>query len=305
MSARILDRIQESAWGKLHADYCWNIIEWQGDYLCWKVQKRYSNPMPTEKRGSVKGFSRSSRLRLMKSFAKIDIGENMPYLFMTLTYPDTTRQRDRWTEMTAKKAMDKENYRCLEYLNITQHRWVFWRYLERYLGKKLPGIWRIEWKERQTGVFAGFPMPHVHILLANCSYVPWQEVRWMWMNTLGERFVNIDVRAVYDPELVITYISKYLGKDEIGTLEYDAYIDSVPCGRSWGYMRKNLIVESDKWTGRYFETDDLASLRHYAVPGGVELIDAGMCSFTIIGKRAREIGEIIVGMDLDGQLYMQ
>jgi len=297
--------MQESAWEKLHADFCWNVIIWQGDYLCWKTQRRYSKPQTEIKRGTVRGFSRSSRLRLLKSFAKLDIGKNMPYLFMTLTYPDETRKRDRWAEMTHAQKMDRENYMALEYLNITQHRWVFWRYLEKYLGKQLPGIWRIEWKERLSGVFKGLPMPHIHILLATCNYVPWQEVRWMWMNTLGERFVNVDVRAVYDPELVITYIAKYIGKEDFTTLEYDAYLDSIPAGRNWGYMRKNLIAQSDRWTGRYFETDDLASLRQYAVPKNVELIESGLCSFTIIGKRAREIGEMIVGTDLDGQLYME
>jgi len=305
MADRLIDRLQESAWGKLHADFCWNVIEWQGDFLCWKVRKKYSQPVTTEKRGSVKGFSRSSRLRLLKSFAKIDMEKNMPYLFMTLTYPDTVRQRDRWLEMKDAQKMDRESYISLEYLNMTQHRWVFWRYLEKYLGRKVPGIWRIEWKPRLTGVFKDLPMPHIHILLATCNYVPWQEIRWMWMNTIGERFVNVDVRAVYNPEVVVTYLSKYIGKQEDYTLEDAAYLDNIPYGRNWGYMRKNLIAHSDRWTGRYFETDDLASLRLYAVPGGVELIDAGMCSFTIIGKRAREIGELIVGTDLDGQLYME
>ena len=127
----------------------------------------------------------------------------------------------------------------------------------------------------------------------------------MWQNTIGERFVNTDVRGVHDPEVTLHYLSKYIGKDEQSSLEYDAYLDSLPFGRQWGYMRKNLIKQSDKWMGRYFETDDLASLRHYAVPGGVELIDSGQCSFTLIGPRAREIGELLMGNDLDGKLHLQ
>jgi len=229
----------------------------------------------------------------------------MPYLFMTLTYPDEIRLRDRWIDERKAVDMPEENFKDLGYLHMNMHRWVFWRYLEKYLGKPLPGIWRIEYRPRQSGIFKGKPMPHIHILLMTADYVPWQEVKWMWMNTIGERFVNTDVRAVYNVELVLTYIAKYIGKDDSDNLEYDAYLNSLPAGRCWGYMRKNLIKKEDKWTGRYFETDDIASLRHYAIPEGVELIDAGMCSFTLIGKRAREIGELLMGNDVDGKLHLQ
>jgi len=301
MPERLLDRVQESAFGKLHADYLWNVIEWQGDYLCWKVRRKHYIPDNINKRGNVKGFSRSSRLRLMKSFARLDIEGNMPYLFMTLTYPDTVLLKDRWIELDGKQLMDRDRYFSLDYLYLTQHRWVFWRYLEKHLGKHLPGIWRIEYKPRLSGIHKDYPMPHIHILIATQAYIPWQEVRWYWQNTIGERFVNVDVRAVYDPEVTLHYLSKYIGKDESDTVQDDAYLDSLPYGRQWGYMRKNLLKQSDKWTGRYFETDSLASLREYAVPGGVDLIDAGMCSFTLIGPRAREIGEILVASTLDGE----
>jgi len=305
MSERMLDRIQESAWGKVHADYCWNVIEWQGNYLCWKVRRRHYKPDNIKKRGNVKGFSRSSRLRLMKSFARIDIGENMPYLFMTLTYPDTVLLRDRWIEKSKLELMTRENYLALDYLHITQHRWVFWRYLEKHLGKQIPGIWRIEYKPRLSGVHKDFPMPHLHILIAQHGYVRWQEVRWFWQSTIGERFVNVDVRGVYNPEVTLHYLSKYIGKEETDTLEHDAYLDSLPFGRQWGYMRKPLIKQEDKWTGRYFETDQLASLRQYASPESFEVQETGMCSFTLIGPRAKEIGNLLLASDLDGHIHLE
>lgn len=220
---------------------------------------------------------------------------------MTLTYPDEILHRDRWIEKTKEESMDEKTYKDVAYLHMTQHRWVFWRYLEKYLDRKLPAIWRIEFKPRLSGNRIGKPMPHLHVLIMTQDYIPWQEVKWAWMNTIGERFVNVDVRAVYDPEVCMHYLSKYIGKDELVILENDAYLDSLPYGRQWGYMRKNLVKLSDKWTGRYFETDDLASLRYYATPGKVELIDSGMCSFTLIGPRAREIGEILVGIPLANQ----
>jgi hypothetical protein len=299
MKRRKLDDMQESAWGKTHADYLWNVIEWQGECLVWKVRRKHYIPDGINKRGNVKDFSRASRLRLMRVFARLDWEENMPYLFMTLTYPDTTLLKDRWVELSREQRYDEERYKDVEYLRITAHRWVFWRYLENYLGEKCAGIWRIEWKPRLSGPLERRPMPHLHILLCKTRYVPWQEVRWAWMNTIGERFVNVDVRGCYDREIVVTYLSKYLGKVEDGTLEDDAYLDSIPPGRAWGVMRKNLLVQEEKFMGRYFETDDLASLRHYACPEKVELIDAGMCSFTLIGPKAREVGEILVGMPED------
>jgi len=298
VSERMLDRIQESAWGKLHADYCWNVIEWQGNLLVWKIRRHYPRPCSGKERGTVRGFSRSSRLNLFKSFARINIGENMPYLFMTLTYPDEVRLKDRGLDERKAADMPEENFKDLGYLHMNSHRWVMWRYLEKYLEKQLPGIWRIEYKRRLTGVFKGKPMPHLHILVMTCDYIPWQEVRWFWQQTIGERFVNVDIRAIYDPELALTYLAKYVGKEPDSTLENDAYLNSIPPGRCWGYMRKNLIKKEDKWTGRYFETDDLASLRHYALPNAGELIEQGCGSFTLIGERAREVGEILVTMPI-------
>jgi len=200
--------------------------------------------------------------------------------------------------------MPIENFKDLHYLHITKHRWVFWRFLEGYLGKHLPGIWRIEWKPRQTGALTGKPMPHLHILIMQHDYIPWQECRWLWQKTIGERFVNIDVRAVYDIEVVIGYLSKYLGKVSDDTLEDDAYLNSIPPGRCWGFMRKNLIKNEDKWTGRFFETDDLAMLRSYAIQDETVPHDADILSFTLIGRKAREVGEIAFSTDIDARVNL-
>jgi hypothetical protein len=215
---------------------------------------------------------------------------------MTLTYPDSVLLHDRFVDVSREQQYDETRYKDVEYLRMTQHRWVMWRYLEHYVGKHMAGVWRIEWKPRLTGPLERRPMPHLHVLVCHTAYIPWQEVRWAWMQTIGERFVNVDVRGCYDKEVVIGYLSKYIAKVDPDTLEDDAYLDSVPPGRNWGVMRRNLMKTEEKFMGRYFETDDLASLRHYACPEKVELIDAGMCSFTLLGPKAREIGELLVGM---------
>ncbi len=172
------------------------------------------------------------------------------------------------------------------------------------MGKRLCGIWRIEWKPRLTGVLTGKPMPHLHILLMQNDYIPWQECRHLWQKTIGERFVNIDVRAVYDIEVVIGYLSKYLGKVTDATLEDAAYLDTIPTGRVWGFMRKNLIKREDKWVGRFFETDDLASLRSYAIQDETIPHDADILTFTLIGRKAREVGEIAFSSDIDGKVNL-
>lgn len=302
MYGRPLDDLQESAWNKQHADFLWNVIEYQGECLVWRVRRKHYIPDGIKKRGTVKGFSRSSRLRLIRSFARTDWKNNMPILYVTLTYPDEVLLRDRWIEQSKEEKLSENQYKDLSYLYMTQHRWVFWRYLEKYLGKQIGGVWRIEYKERLSGNLEGKIMPHLHMLIFNTDYIPWQEIRWRWQNTIGERFVNVDVRACYDVELILTYLAKYLGKDDLPTLEYDAYLDSLPPGRCWGWMRKNLVAKGDKWAGRFFETDDIASLRLYAIPEKTDLIDAGMCSFTLIGERAIEVGQILFGKKVDGEI---
>jgi hypothetical protein len=194
-----------------------NLVERQGNYLHWRKEEKYSRPEVSNKRGQVKMFTRSSRMRLLRSFARLDWEKNGMCLFITLTFPDSVHVQ--------------KNYK----MNI--YRWVFWRYLEKWAGRKVSGMWRCEWKPRLSGIQIGEYMPHLHLLVFGEDFIPWQEVNWWWMNTLSVRHVCTDVQAVRDIDLATSYVSKYIAKTDLHYLDNAAYLNNVPPGRCWGWFR--------------------------------------------------------------------
>jgi hypothetical protein len=97
------------------------------------------------KRGKIQEFSRASRRRMMQFLAKVILDEIILPLFGTTTYPDIFPDE-------AEKF--KRDIRTL---------------IER-LKRRFPLvglIWRLEFKERKSGVNAGKVAPHFHWLLWN------------------------------------------------------------------------------------------------------------------------------------------
>jgi hypothetical protein len=92
-------------------------------------------------RGSVVGFSRKSRKRLIEKMASIRFDGDM--LFLSLTYPDVfPSSPETWL----------------------LHFEAFRRRLER-MCPRIAVIWRKELKERKSGQFQGRVAPHYHLLL--------------------------------------------------------------------------------------------------------------------------------------------
>ncbi len=97
-----------------------------------------------KKRGQIHCFSRASRRRMMQLLAKVRLDEALP-LFGTTTYPDI------FPDEAEKFKRDLQTL------------------IER-LKRRFPGvglIWRLEFKERKSGVNAGKIAPHFHWLLWN------------------------------------------------------------------------------------------------------------------------------------------
>lgn len=166
-------------------------------------------------RGKVRFMSRASRRNLLRKIAKTDRAKDP--VFITLTYPDIFSEDPAvW-----KRDIDK-----------------FGKRLSR---RKFGAIWRIEYKERLSGVNVGKVAPHFHLLVWGAAYSPkligW--VRRAWFEVVGSG--NIDhftagtrVEPIHSRRGVMSYTSKYIAKQ-------DEAIVPAGCGRMWGAVNRDAI----------------------------------------------------------------
>lgn len=166
-------------------------------------------------RGEVTGFSSASRRRLMRLIASLE-REARP-IFVTLTYPDMfSDSLDEW-----KRDID-----------------VFGKRLAR----KYPQagfLWRIEFKERQSGGSLGRVAPHFHLLVYGASYrelLQWVPDAWWKVVASGDEDhlkAGTRVERIYSLGGIMRYVGKYIAKVDDYPPEWQ--------GRAWGVIgRRNL-----------------------------------------------------------------
>jgi hypothetical protein len=107
------------------------------------------------KRGKIKGFSRGSRGRLLKTVGRLR--QDVLPVFVTLTYPDD--------------------------FPVTPERWqrdlaALWRRIKRQW-PEAAAIWKKEFKRRKSGVNAGKVAPHYHMMLWAAQLVAQEEADWI------------------------------------------------------------------------------------------------------------------------------
>jgi hypothetical protein len=206
-------------------------LEAQGSLLALAIRRPAKQRRGGGVRGDVQGFSRASRLRLIRKLARLTPTNTK---FVTLTYPDAS--------VSAQDA--KKHLRA---------------FLERIRRKypKTSAVWRLEFQQRGT--------PHFHLLMFNLPYVPFIELREMWRGVIGlaassPLFVRIEL--VRSARGVMRYASKYLAKEtpspEQGTalLDYDAYLHA---GRVWGvFNAQNLPLAV-----QFFATVVVTAMRNF------------------------------------------
>lgn len=191
---------------------------------CVEVSQRGFTPLPcTKEVGDVIGpWSRESRMRLLRFLNQVDYSKIGPSLFVTLTYPDHLLRKD--------------------YHQRSIDRAVFMRYVEKNLGRRVPGIWRIEWEERKSGQYTGKLAPHFHLMLFG---IPPQGKAWgrkWWRKTIrrGPGPLVTDARPIYNEDGACRYLSKYVSKYR--PLDIAVYHNSgIKFGRHWGILREALI----------------------------------------------------------------
>lgn len=205
-----------------------------GQTFAWVVQTsethvrliRVTEDAPTHagaERGAARLMSASSRRRLMYVLNRIHFGVHVNRTFITLTFPDSVD--------------------CFSYTKRTYYRNRFHVEIERHLKKRVPMVWRQEWKRRKSGERLGETMPHYHLLLLDLPFV---HQRWLvsaWRRILGvyEGPCIVDVRRVYNEDGAIRYVAKYVSK--LPSLDICSYLDKrMQTGRAWGVRRKHLIT---------------------------------------------------------------
>ena len=259
----------------------WPKVTLQGKNL--KVQFPPWKPGNVKKheRGIIRGFSSKSRLRLLKRMATVDWRSVGNSLFITLTYPDHVIHVDAW----------KRN----------RERYLLHRYVEKYAGKHVSGVWRVEWKPRLTGMFVGRLLPHVHLLLFNCPEIGKETIRSWWKTIIKyEEFVSVDAQAIPIGEAAACYVSKYCGK-----VEHPQYLDNVPylnrTGRHYGYTRSKEIPVCKKIQFPVLDPDLIEYLRTKASAKLPYLSLKYPDSFTLLGEFAKQIGDEVLKIALDRQ----
>jgi hypothetical protein len=244
-------------------------VKMQGNLLEWKVlAEPTSNPDP-KGRGCIMQFSRASRLRMLKLIATIKWQEVEPCLFITLTFPDDRRPRTP--------------------AEVTQRRSVFWRYLEKYLGRQAPCLWRTEWEPRLSGQHVCEFAPHFHIMLFGVPYIHYSLVNLWWRNALDyQEYTRTECKGMENARQAAYYIAAYCAKLPSYSLVYASYLNSGS-GRHWGTLRPELIPRHEQATFR-FETSYQAALAKEMVADLSKYAsEAGNGSFTVFSDEVSEL----------------
>lgn len=172
------------------------------------------------RRGSVVGFSRASRKRLLDRLARLR--DEVDPLFLTLTFPDPVDCRQ------ARRCLDS------------------WAKRMRRRFPMFAAVWRIELQKR--GV------PHFHLLIWGCPFLPVSDVRELWRDVIGyegPHTVQIGITQPRGWRAVAAYVSKYMAKPQDGAemaesvlsagfLDPVTYLTAIE-GRSWGVIGRDCL----------------------------------------------------------------
>ena len=169
-------------------------------------------------RGNISGFSRASRKRMIEFMAKIRNDGDM--YFITMTYDD-------WSWL--KKSDDHHN-------DFEAFRKRFERAFPNW-----KAIWRVEIKERLSGILTGSKVPHFHLLVFTGrnddedTKTAYSEGLRVWgienwgaiIQPESDYFEDygFHVTPVRNRKMAYSYVAKYIGKQDN---------DNISCGRRWG-----------------------------------------------------------------------
>lgn len=183
-----------------------------------------TKPDVLPKRGTITGFSRSSRRRMIQRVASL---ESLPDLWLDLTFPD-----EAFPE-------------CSDYRSLASYTYDRLRTWGQWLRRTYPGswlIWRREWVSRKSGAVAGELRPHFHVLLRGLPSEAVPAVMRSWVGHLAldplthAKALSVALspeswRRIESHKMAACYASKYLAK-----LDSHEIPEADSLGRMWGVM---------------------------------------------------------------------
>ena len=254
----------------------------QGKLLKVIIPTISSLKIPQSSSRSIKGFTASAHLRMLKFVAKVDWGKVEKGSFITLTYPDQYCMRTR-------KQRNRDRY-------------LFQRHMEKYLGRQVSTLWRVEWLPRKSGQHKGKIRPHIHMIVF--GHAEWQkaDVRKLWRKALGcSGPLEVDAQPIINGDLVGVYIGKYCGKlSDPHILDNPAYLNSN--GRHWGTTRTKGIPLCEQIVFRDLSEKELFELVKAATTKIANFDWQHPKSFVLLGKVCEDAVEKMCEIGLADRL---
>lgn len=254
-------------------------ITHQGQLLTWRETKGQSKCPTTIGRGQVEEFSRAARLRMLKYIAVVDWQKMGRGIFLTLTYPDEV-------DTTSGKVLNK-------------HRYLIHRHIEKELGRKVPVLWKVEWKPRLTGKKIDYLYPHWHLLIFDNSYLEHEKIKMLWKSVIHSEQTPIVHIVRADSEVgTAKYVAKYASKHDY-YLDNAAYLNKPAIGRQWGILRKELIPLCKKYQVKLKDTEVLQKFRKSLVYEILQYQRENNTGFSVFGVNAALAAMYIFGIPMD------
>jgi len=252
---------------------------WQGELLEITYSPNREQYRRPGKRGVIKGFTRGARLRMLRMIASINWEHVRHGLFITLTYPDEHAVRTLRERTTDK--------------------YLFLRYIEKHLGKKVGVIWRLEWETRKSGKRKGQLIAHWHLIVFGARYIPKDVVRSFWRCVLrADGPVVTWIDGIANGKKLAKYVGKYCSKlPDASVLDDTTYLNSL--GRHWGINLRELVP----WYPRFlipFLTDHDVHLAENLACMTFKFFTRGtQQGFQVFGANALKVGEILFERMID------
>lgn len=247
------------------------------------LEVTYVNSQPAPRRpGRRKGvtaFSPSARLRMLKRMACVHWESVGPSLFITLTYRD-------------EDAITTKEQR-------TEHRSRLFRDMEKHLGKEIGALWRIEWQDRKSGKLMGTMVPHVHLIVFDCRWLPWDLLSKLWQGACrADGPPRVDVQRIRGQRDVAKYVAKYAAKvNPAHNLVIASYLNIQ--GRHWGIHRADLIPWCVRtWDLRY-TPEEIALLENVAASKIPYFPKGTRSGFSLFGPIVKKVTDEIHARRID------
>lgn len=184
------------------------------------------------KRGKVHTFSRGSRMRLLRKFARLQVIEGAGY-----------RSKVSFLTLTTQRHL---------------HPRVIKRFAQRMfkrVSRKYPSlsvVWRLEFQKRGA--------PHLHCVCFNAPYIDRSWLVESWGELVGQDNPVVDIRRVKTSRQLFSYVSKYVAKIVDSSLLDIGTKNAVAFGR-WQGMEKGVGRIWGVWNAKSLPFADLVATK--------------------------------------------